>query len=149
MTGRLQHVGRRGNRGNSLRRAALAGSETQHSSRGNGLGRAHCRAVGAAFSELLARFLQDKCHHCDCPGKIVDARLVKRSQDRSNGFQRLKNGTCTAKRLLLQRVSFCMKPWKKSWEYAEPLARVFRDKLQPRDCPETLCAKIGQTVFKC
>ena len=39
----------------------------QHSSRGNGLGRAQCRAVGAAFSELLARFFQDKCHHCDCP----------------------------------------------------------------------------------
>ena len=28
----------------------------QHSSRGNGLGRAQCRAVSAAFSELLARF---------------------------------------------------------------------------------------------
>ena len=28
----------------------------QHSSRGNGLGRDQCRAVGAALSELLARF---------------------------------------------------------------------------------------------
>ena len=44
-------------------------------------------------------FFQDKCHHCDCPGKIVDPRLVKWSQDRSNGFQRLKNGTCTEKLL--------------------------------------------------
>ena len=100
--GAMQHVGWRGNRASRLRRVALAGSETASSSRGNGLGRAQCRAVGAAFSELLAR--------CDCPEKIVDPRLVKRSQDRSNGFQKLKNGTCTAKRLLLQRVSFCMKP---------------------------------------
>ena len=48
----------------------------QHASLGNGFGRAQCRAVGAAFSELLARFFQDKCHHCDCP-EIVDARLVQ------------------------------------------------------------------------
>ena len=78
----------------------------QHASLGNGFGRAQCRAVGAAFSELLARFFQDKCHHCDCPEKIVDPRLVKRSQDRSNGVQRLKNRRCTAKRLLLEGVSF-------------------------------------------
>ena len=51
---------------------------------------------------------QDKCHHCDCPEKFVDPRLVKRSQDRSNGFQRLKNGTCTEK-LLHKKKPFTQK----------------------------------------
>ena len=183
--GAVQHAGRIGNLGNSLRRASLGGSDTaivtvcwterkpwnfaesfagsetacwtetkpwkspaesfagrerdsmldgeetvqiacgelrrqgarQHSSRGNGLGRDQCRAVGAALSELLARFFPDKCHHCDCPEKLW-------AQDWSNGPKtgqtqtvslRLKKGTCMAKRL--QRVSFCMKPWKKLWEW--------------------------------
>ena len=66
----------------------------QHSSRGNGLGRAQCRAVGAAFSELLARFFQDKCHHCDCP-EILWTEDWSNGQDRSNGFQRQNVCCCS------------------------------------------------------
>ena len=89
-------------------------------------------AWGDFNAELLVRVF----HHCDCPEKIVDPRL-------HGPKKRLKNGTCTAKRVLLQGVSFCIKPWKKLWEgvNAELLAQVFRDKCQLRDCPETLCAQ--------
>ena len=102
---------------------------------GNGLGRVQCGAVGTGFSGQMSSYRLS--------WKIVDARLVKRSQDRSNGFQRLKNGTCTAKRLLLQGFRFAWNRGKKSWEEvnAELLAQVFRDKFQQQDCPETLCAQ--------
>ena len=75
--GARQHAGRTGNRENSLRRAALARSETAFKP-WKWLARAQCRAVGAAFLELLARFFQDKCHHCDCLEKLWP-------QDWSNG----------------------------------------------------------------
>ena len=85
--GARQRAGRRGNRGNSLRRASLEGAR-QHAGRVGNLG-------NSLRQSCWHGFFQDKCHHCDWPEKIVDPRLVKWSQDRSNGFQRLKNGTCT------------------------------------------------------
>ena len=119
--GARQRAGRRGNRGNSLRRALLGGSETAcwtGQNRGNSLRRAslegarqHAGRIGNLENSLRQScwhgFFQDKCHHCDWPEKIVDPRLVKWSQDRSNGLQRLKNGTCTEK--LLHKKAFTQK----------------------------------------
>ena len=129
--GARQRAGRRGNRGNSLRRALLGGSETAcwtGQNRGNSLRRAslegarqHAGRIGNLENSLRQScwhgFFQDKCHRCDWPEKIVDPRLVKWSQDRSNGLQRLKNGTCTEK--LLHKKSL----------YTETLThrRVYRD----------------------
>ena len=88
-------------------------------------------AWGEFNAELLVRVFQDKCHHCDCPEKIADPRLVKRSQDRSNGVQRLKNGTCTAKRLLLQAVSFFTQTRLRTASFAQGI--VYAGKLLHRE----------------
>ena len=132
--GARQHAGRRRNRGNSLRRASLGGSETacwterkpckEVADACAGKERDSIQAVEMAWgelnAELLVRLFQSCWHRFSghmsslrLSWKIVGPRLVKWSQDRSNGFQRLKNGTCTAKRLLLEGISFCKKPWTK------------------------------------
>ena len=100
--GARQHAGRTGSRANSLRRASLGGSETAFKP-WKWLGESSMQSCWCSFFRAVGTVFSGQMSSLRLSWNIVDGRLVKRSQDRSNGFQRQNVCCCSGFRFALNR----------------------------------------------